>query len=187
MGRPPLKPALFASIFDQQLLGYGVPPEWLEEVKKANEETLLTLADHLPKEAAEALLELATGVTPQAPVVVLEGINPLRHPDAQRRFRVMSSITTSALPRHTFPETLLRHFVFSGHLPLLLHFAKSSENPSCSESHSASQWPHQPSIRSLRSDHDSPVQTPSLIEGGGLPTQTVGAYCAPQHDPGSPA
>ena len=86
------KPALFASISDQQLLGYGVPPEWLEEVKKANEETLLTLADHLPKEAAEALLELATGVTPQAPAVVPEGINPLHHPDAQRRFRVMSNI-----------------------------------------------------------------------------------------------
>lgn len=86
------KPALFASISDQQLLGYGVPPEWLEEVKKANEETLLTLTDHLPNEAAEALLELATGVTPQAPAAVPEGINPLHHPDAQRRFRVMSNI-----------------------------------------------------------------------------------------------
>ena len=85
------KPALFASISDQQLLEYGVPPEWLEEVRKANEDTLLTLADHLPNEAAEALLEPATGVTPQA-VAVPKGINPLHHPDAQRRFRVMSNI-----------------------------------------------------------------------------------------------
>lgn len=68
-----------------------MPPEWLEEVKKANEDTLFTLTDHLPKEAAEALLELATGVTPQAPVPVPEGADPLHHPDAQRRFRVLSS------------------------------------------------------------------------------------------------
>ena len=32
---------------------------------EANEDTLLTLADHLPSEAAEALLELATGGKPQ--------------------------------------------------------------------------------------------------------------------------
>ena len=32
---------------------------------EANEDTLLQLADHLPGEAAEALLELATGGKPQ--------------------------------------------------------------------------------------------------------------------------
>jgi UvrD-like helicase C-terminal domain/AAA domain len=85
------KPGLFASMPDQRLLGYGVPPEWLDEVKKANEDTLLALADHLPNEAAEALLELATGATPQAAAAVPEGIDPLHHPDAQRRFRFMSS------------------------------------------------------------------------------------------------
>jgi hypothetical protein len=46
---------------DDELLGCGVPPEWLEDVKRADEDNLLALADHLPGEAAEALLELATG------------------------------------------------------------------------------------------------------------------------------
>jgi mRNA-degrading endonuclease RelE of RelBE toxin-antitoxin system len=63
----PKKPPLFWNIAEDQLLGYGVPAEWLGDVKRANEDNLLTLADHLPKEAAEALLELATGTTPQVP------------------------------------------------------------------------------------------------------------------------
>ena len=47
---------------ERELLGYGVPAEWLDDVRSANEDTLLDLADHLPGEAAEALLDLATGV-----------------------------------------------------------------------------------------------------------------------------
>ncbi len=46
---------------DDELLSYGVPPEWLPDVKQVTEDTLLALADHLPAEATEALLELATG------------------------------------------------------------------------------------------------------------------------------
>jgi hypothetical protein len=42
------------------LLGYGVPAESLDDVRNATEDTLLELADHLPSEAAEALLDLAT-------------------------------------------------------------------------------------------------------------------------------
>jgi len=63
-GAPP-KPQLFAGLPDDQLLQFGVPQEWLPDVKAANEDTLLTISDHLPKEAAEALLELATGAPPQ--------------------------------------------------------------------------------------------------------------------------
>jgi mRNA-degrading endonuclease RelE of RelBE toxin-antitoxin system len=55
------KPLLFTDIKDDQLLSYGVPAEWLNDVRQANEDTLLSLADRLPGEAAEALLELATG------------------------------------------------------------------------------------------------------------------------------
>ena len=51
----PAKALLFSNNSDDQLLGYGVPAEWLADVKGADEDTLLTLADHLPKEAAEAL------------------------------------------------------------------------------------------------------------------------------------
>src|SRR3989454_505400 len=64
------KPLLFASLSESQLLRYGVPPEWLPDVRGANEDNLLELADHLPKEAAEALLDLATGVTPQTAVPI---------------------------------------------------------------------------------------------------------------------
>lgn len=86
------RPKLFAKYDDAQLLAYGVPQEWLADVKVADEDSLLELADHLPGEAAEALLELATGGTPALPEVAAKGANPFQHPDAQRRFRVMSDM-----------------------------------------------------------------------------------------------
>src|SRR6266542_852046 len=61
----PPKPPLFADRSDDELLGYGVPAEWLKDVREANEDSLLVLADRLPGEAAEALLELATGGKPR--------------------------------------------------------------------------------------------------------------------------
>ena len=54
-----VKPRLFDHVADQELLTYGVPQEWLADVREANEDTLLLVADHLPAEAAEALLELS--------------------------------------------------------------------------------------------------------------------------------
>jgi superfamily I DNA/RNA helicase len=89
---PPPKPLLFADISDDVLLDYGVPPEWLDDVRGADEDKLLELADHLPSEAAEALLELATGGSPQIVQPVVKGADPFEHPDAQRRFRVMKNI-----------------------------------------------------------------------------------------------
>lgn len=86
------KPKLFAKYGDAQLLAYGVPQDWLADVKAADEDSLLELADHLPGEAAEALLELATGGTPVLPEVAGKGADPFLHPDAQRRFRVMSDM-----------------------------------------------------------------------------------------------
>jgi hypothetical protein len=83
------KPPLFAHLDDDRLLGYGVPPEWLADVKAATEDSLLELADHLPAEAAEALLELATGGTPAEFKAPPAGLDPFSHPDAQRRFRTM--------------------------------------------------------------------------------------------------
>src|ERR1035441_6340436 len=62
----PKKP-LFTLLSDDELLGYGVPAEWLKDVKQADEDGLLVLTDHLPAEAAEALLELATGGKPRVP------------------------------------------------------------------------------------------------------------------------
>ena len=85
------KPPLFNAITDETLLSYGVPVEWLKDVRQATEDTLLALADYLPGEAAEALLELATGGKPRVPQLLTGTTNPFDHPDAQRRFRVMSS------------------------------------------------------------------------------------------------
>ena len=87
------KTLLFANLSQAELLNYGVPPEWLEDVQKATEETLFNIIEHLPQEAAEALLEIATGGKPQKPTLLPIDSNPFDHPDAQRRFRVMGNIT----------------------------------------------------------------------------------------------
>jgi len=86
------KALLFAAIPDDQLLSYGVPPDWLETVKGLDEDTLLVVSTDLPSEAAEALLELATGGKPQPQPVLPLGADPFAHPDAQRRFRTLSNV-----------------------------------------------------------------------------------------------
>ena len=88
----PSKPPLFGDIPEDNLLSYGVPAEWLDDVRAVNEDGVLDLADHLPSEAAEALLDLATGVTPQIAQTTAVGTDPFDHPDAQRRFRVMNNV-----------------------------------------------------------------------------------------------
>jgi superfamily I DNA/RNA helicase len=89
---PAAKPALFAHLSDDELLGWGVPTEWLFDIRQADEDSLLVLAAQLPAEAAEALIDLATGGTPQRPRVAPAGADPFAHPDAQRRFRVMQDV-----------------------------------------------------------------------------------------------
>lgn len=86
------KPLLFAHLPDEDLLNYGVPVEWIADVRLVNEDSLLELADHLPGEAAEALLDIATGVTPQVTPPIVPSVDPFAHPDAQRRFRVMNDV-----------------------------------------------------------------------------------------------
>ena len=88
----PPKPLLFTHLLDEQLLGYGVPVEWLEEVRAADEDNVLDLVDHLPSEAAEALLELAVGKSPQPSLPAPSGADPFSHPNALRRFRVMRNV-----------------------------------------------------------------------------------------------
>jgi len=86
------KKLLFSGLTDDELLGFGVPTDWLEEVRQANEDSLLAIADHLPGEAAEALLELATGGKPRVAAAVATPVAPFDHPDAQRRFRIMTNV-----------------------------------------------------------------------------------------------
>ena len=81
---------LFAGLTDDELLGFGVPPDWLPEVRSATEQTVLEVAEHLPAEGAEALLQLATGGTPVSRLALPATADPFTHPDSQRRFRTMA-------------------------------------------------------------------------------------------------
>jgi hypothetical protein len=84
----------FAGLGDDQLLDVGVPRDWLEAVRSAEEARVDGLFASLPAEAAEALLDFLTGgrledhVAPKA----LPDADPFAHPDAQRRFRVVDNI-----------------------------------------------------------------------------------------------
>lgn len=88
---PQQKPLLYGEVPDDDLLAYGIPTDWLDDVRLATEDTLFDLAEHLPQEAVEALLELATGGKPNQPTTISADSDPFTHPDAQRRFRVMSN------------------------------------------------------------------------------------------------
>jgi len=69
------------------LLLCGVPEDWVGDVRAVDEDSIFALADRLPAEAMEALLNLAVGIapTPAAPPA-----DPFAHPDAQRRFRLLT-------------------------------------------------------------------------------------------------
>jgi superfamily I DNA/RNA helicase len=86
------KPPVLGHIKKEELLQYGVPHEWLDDVKAATEDDILELAEHLPQEAAEAVLELATGGIPIVSPIAITVDDPFDHPDALRRFRVMDNI-----------------------------------------------------------------------------------------------
>ncbi|HRD76448.1 MAG TPA: 3'-5' exonuclease [Hyphomicrobiaceae bacterium] len=81
----------FVSLTRDDLLGVGVPEDWIGDIISATEDGFLELATHLPGEASEALLEyVATGsLKKPAPIVVAD---PFAHPDALRRFRVVENV-----------------------------------------------------------------------------------------------
>lgn len=81
----------FKEYSDDDLLQWGVPTDWLNDVREADENQLLSIAGLLPSEAGDALLELATGGSPTKPEPVASGEDPFTHPDAQRRFQLIHS------------------------------------------------------------------------------------------------
>lgn len=91
---PELPSRPFADLGDDQLLDVGVPRDWLGPVREALSTEVDELFSHLPAEAAEALLDFATGgrledhIAPRAE----PGADPFAHPDAQRRFRVLDNV-----------------------------------------------------------------------------------------------
>lgn len=88
---PPAATPCLAGVVREDLLTYGVPDEWVDDCLAADEDSLLSIADRLPGEAAEALLVLATGGRPEPRTVSAENADPFSHPDAQRRFRVLDN------------------------------------------------------------------------------------------------
>ena len=106
-----LKPPVFADTSEDVLLSFGIPVEWLEDVRSANEDELLEIAEHLPEEAAESLLALAVGGIPRTgqPVSVVDFVGANRSSAARRIGRASRSIVpwrrstarSSATPRRS--------------------------------------------------------------------------------------
>ncbi len=85
------KEKLFGNLRKFELMNFGVPEEWVDDVRKADEDTLFDVIAHLPQEAQEALLKLAVGEQPEAPKPAPVDADPFTHPDAQRRFRILAN------------------------------------------------------------------------------------------------
>jgi superfamily I DNA/RNA helicase len=94
---PPVTPAttpLFAKLDENELLSVGVPQDWIYPIQTATEDSFFELAERLPSEASEALLEFAaTGILAK-PVVEAQTdyATAFLHPDARRRFLTVENI-----------------------------------------------------------------------------------------------
>ncbi len=88
----PPRPKPFANLRKPELMAFGVPEEWVDDVRAADEDTLLDVIAHLPQEAQEALLKLAVGEKPEAPKPEPVEADPFAHPDALRRFRILGDV-----------------------------------------------------------------------------------------------
>jgi len=64
----------------------------VDDVRQASEDTLFDLLEHLPQEAQEALLKLAVGERPEPAETPSTETDPFAHPDAQRRFRILTNV-----------------------------------------------------------------------------------------------
>lgn len=84
---PPADVLLFLRLSREDALSIGVPADWVDDVLHASEDRFFTLANHLPQEATEALLDYATTGILKKPQPI--ETTPVTHPDAQRRFRVL--------------------------------------------------------------------------------------------------
>ena len=67
-GKPAVPPCARLGIGEGDLLSFGVPELWTKAVLEAGtDEELLAIGEHLPPEAAEAVLKIAVGERPEAP------------------------------------------------------------------------------------------------------------------------
>lgn len=88
----PLQLPLFQGLSGDDLLDVGVPQDWIDDVLQITEDNFFELTDHIPDEAAEALLDYVSTGKLHKPEQIPLGANPFDHPDAQRRFRVMEDV-----------------------------------------------------------------------------------------------
>jgi hypothetical protein len=86
----------FAKLSEADLLGVGVPADWLADVRMTGEDSFLDVAPHLPAEAAEALLQFATTGVFRKAAPVEKPADPYAHADAMRRFRVVENLAELA-------------------------------------------------------------------------------------------
>ncbi|MFW6252886.1 MAG: 3'-5' exonuclease [bacterium] len=79
---------------DEELLRIGVPEDWLSVIRAADEDQLLSIAERLPTEAAEALLRVAAGGSVPIPETLSKPTleESFQHRDAQQRFRVVDGV-----------------------------------------------------------------------------------------------
>ena len=87
-------PPMFDTLSRDDLLAVGVPEDWIEPLLVATETGFYELADHLPAEASEALLEYATTgvlIRPSPEAAIAFATTPFQHPDARRRFLTVES------------------------------------------------------------------------------------------------
>jgi mRNA-degrading endonuclease RelE of RelBE toxin-antitoxin system len=83
---------LFQDLSGDDLLDVGVPEDWIDDVLQTTEDDFFDLTDHIPDEAAEALLNYVSTGRLHKPEQAPLGSSPFDHPDAQRRFRVMDNL-----------------------------------------------------------------------------------------------
>ena len=86
------KARLFDNLRKFELMSFGVPAEWVDDVRNATEDTLFDVIGHLPQEAQEALLKLAVGEQPEPQAQTPAEADGFAHPDAQRRFRMLKDV-----------------------------------------------------------------------------------------------
>lgn len=90
----PVPTFLFDALTSDQLMSIGVPEDWITPVLRTSEADFFDLADHLPSEAAEALLQFATTGRLKTPELSFEPTttpDPYQHPDARRRFATIET------------------------------------------------------------------------------------------------
>ena len=85
-------PMLFAKLSAEDLLNVGVPEDWIEDIRHATEDVFFEIAEHIPGEAAEVLLEYAATGMLRRPDIIEHALSAFEHPDAQRRFRTMDNV-----------------------------------------------------------------------------------------------